>query len=99
MEFITMVIQPENEVPSEVRHQTDVAGDAVFQSDPDLTEQSDVMIINWIGCPKFTLSVNASERGIGWCAGYWICEGGIRMLLVEILVGRGATINETNTAC
>src|SRR5438067_402378 len=85
MEFIGVIILAENEIPGEVRHQTDVAGHAEFHSDAELTEHPNVVIVDRIGRPEFALVGNEAT--------------GVDMLLVEKLVGRGATIDEANTAC
>src|SRR6266853_1238354 len=58
-ELIRMVFLAEDEVPGEVRHQADVAGDAKLQARADLTERSDVMVGNGINRPEFLLGGSA----------------------------------------
>ncbi len=60
-EFICMVFLAEDEVPGEVRHQTDVAGHPKFQSRADLTERSDVMVVNRISGQVFALTRTDTE--------------------------------------
>lgn len=61
---LVWIIMAEDEVPGEVRHQTDVAGHTEFHSDAQLTEHSDVVIINRIRGEEFLL-VGDVRAGIG----------------------------------
>ena len=44
VKLVLMVFLTENEVPGEVSHQTDVAGNTKFQAGTDLAERSEVVI-------------------------------------------------------
>jgi hypothetical protein len=44
VKLVRVVFLTENEVPREVSHQTDVAGNTKFQAGTDLAERSDVVI-------------------------------------------------------
>src|SRR5207248_11502406 len=72
--------------------QTDMAGYAEFQAGTQLTEASDVAVVNWVCGPKLLLVGHKVTAGI---------DAGARSVsvpLIEILVGSRSTINEAETA-
>src|SRR5207253_8472988 len=85
VELICMVFLAEDEVPGEVSHQADMAGYAKFQSRADLTERSDVIVVNRISGQEFLLMGNETV-GV---------EG---VLLMKKLIESRATINEADAA-
>jgi len=83
-ELIRMVFLAEDEVPGEVRHQADVAGDAKLQARADLTERSEVIVGNRIIGQVFALAANET-----------VLEG---VLLIKKLIEGRATVNEADAA-
>src|SRR5207244_9005136 len=48
MKLVRMIFLTEDEVPGEVSHQTDMAGNTKFKAGTDLAERSDMIIVNRI---------------------------------------------------
>src|SRR5207302_3388833 len=84
VKLVRVVFLAENEVPCEVSHQTNVAGNAKFQAGAELAERSGVMIVNRI--------ISDELKFVGHET------GGVYMLLVEVAVERRAAVNETDTS-
>ena len=95
-EFICMVFLAEDEVPGEVRHQTDVAGHPKFQSRADLTERSDVMVVNRISGQVFALTGNEGAAGDVLRGGAG--RGAERVFLIKKLIEGRAAVNEADAA-
>src|SRR6266567_1426869 len=92
VEFICMVFLAEDEVPGEVRHQTDMAGDAKLQSRAQLTKRSQVMIGNRIVGKEFAFPRLRRQEPR---------KGGRRstsVLLVKERVDRRSAINKAYAA-
>src|SRR6266853_2301746 len=95
-ELIRMVFLAEDEVPGEVRHQADVAGDAKLQARADLTERSDVIVGNRIIGQVFALAGNEGAVGdVDLGGGGRRAE---RIFLIKKLIEGRATVNEADAA-
>src|SRR5438874_10825177 len=93
VDLILMIFLTEDEVPSDVSHQTDMAGHTKFQSGTDLTEHWRVVIVNRINRPIFFLPEHEIPRRSGWVA-----ARSVSVFFMKILVERCATLDETETA-
>src|SRR5205807_5815643 len=95
---ICMVLLAEDEVPGEVRHQTDVAGDAKFQARADLTERSEVIVGNRISGQEFALLGNEAAVEEAFVDIGGVGRDAELMFLIKKLIEGRATINEAYAA-
>src|SRR5207248_229372 len=93
VDLILMIFLTEDEVPSDVSHQTDMAGHTKFQSGTDLTEHSRVVIVNRINRPIFFLTEHEIPRRSGWVAAW-----PVSVSFMKILVERCSTLEEAEAS-
>src|SRR5205085_7933272 len=90
VKLVRVVFLAENEVPCEVSHQTNVAGNAKFQAGAELAERSGVMIVNRVIRCVFEFVQDEASR-LSW-------DRTVDVLLIEVAVERRAAVNETDTS-